>query len=82
MPLAKPTTNGRPWSLFPSGTYTVHHFDQPLHLPAAVDNLFCGGHIAFADLVVGDTVDVFGADDAADTACIAAHVIQKYVATP
>ncbi len=28
--LAKPTTNGRPWSLFPSGTYTVYHFDQPL----------------------------------------------------
>lgn len=28
--LAKPTTNGRPWSLFPAGTYTVYHFDQPM----------------------------------------------------
>jgi hypothetical protein len=28
--LAKPTTNGRPWSLFPPGTFTVYHFDQPL----------------------------------------------------
>ncbi|MBE0696128.1 MAG: LysM peptidoglycan-binding domain-containing protein, partial [Anaerolineaceae bacterium] len=23
-------TNGRPWSLFPPGTYSVYHFDQPL----------------------------------------------------
>jgi len=29
--LAKPTTNGRPWSLFPSGVYRVYHFDQPLN---------------------------------------------------
>lgn len=28
--LAKPFTNGRPWSLFPPGTYTVHHFSQPI----------------------------------------------------
>lgn len=28
--LAKPTTNGRPWSLFPPGTYQVYHFDAPL----------------------------------------------------
>jgi hypothetical protein len=28
--LAKPTTNGRPWSIFPAGTFKVYHFDQPL----------------------------------------------------
>jgi len=28
--LAKPTTNGRPWSLFPPGSYTVYHFAQPI----------------------------------------------------
>lgn len=28
--LAKPLTNGRPWSIFPPGTYTVHHFREPL----------------------------------------------------
>jgi hypothetical protein len=28
--LAKPTTNGRPWSIFPPGAYQVHHFDEPL----------------------------------------------------
>ncbi len=28
--LAKPTSNGRPWSLFPPGTYRVYHFDSPL----------------------------------------------------
>jgi hypothetical protein len=28
--LAKPSTNGRPWSLFPPGTYRVYHFDEPL----------------------------------------------------
>jgi hypothetical protein len=28
--LAKPTTNGRPWSLFPPGTFTVYHYEQPL----------------------------------------------------
>lgn len=28
--LARPLSNGRPWSLFPPGTYTVHHFRQPL----------------------------------------------------
>ncbi len=28
--LAKPTTNGRPWSLFPPDTYRVYHFDKPL----------------------------------------------------
>ena len=38
--------------------------------------------IAFADLAVGDTVDVFGADDAAETACVLADTIQKYVNAP
>lgn len=28
--LAKPLTNGRPWSLFPPGTHIVHHFSQPI----------------------------------------------------
>jgi hypothetical protein len=28
--LAKPTTNGRPYSLFPPGTVRVYHFDQPI----------------------------------------------------
>jgi hypothetical protein len=28
--LAKPTTNGRPWSLFPPDTYQVVHISQPL----------------------------------------------------
>jgi len=28
--LAKPSTNGRPWSLFPPGTYRVYHFDEAL----------------------------------------------------
>jgi hypothetical protein len=28
--LAKPTTNGRPWSLFQPGTFSVYHFDQPI----------------------------------------------------
>lgn len=28
--LADPPVNGRPWSLFPPGTYTVHHFGQPI----------------------------------------------------
>jgi hypothetical protein len=38
--------------------------------------------IAFADLAIGDTVDVFGADDASETACVLADVIQKYVIAP
>lgn len=29
--LAKPTTNGRPWSVFPPGSLTVYHFDQPIY---------------------------------------------------
>lgn len=28
--LAKPTTNGRPWNLFPAGTYRVYHFGTAL----------------------------------------------------
>lgn len=28
--LAKPTTNGRPWLLFPPGSLTVYHFGQPI----------------------------------------------------
>jgi hypothetical protein len=28
--LAKPSTNGRPWSLFPPGTYQVYRFKEPL----------------------------------------------------
>jgi|APIni6443716594_1056825.scaffolds.fasta_scaffold34271_2 hypothetical protein len=38
--------------------------------------------IAFADLAIGETVDVFGADDAAETACVMADTIQKYVGAP
>jgi hypothetical protein len=37
--------------------------------------------ITFADLVAGNTVDVFGADDVIETACVLANTIQKY-ATP
>lgn len=38
--------------------------------------------ITFADLVAGDTVDVFGGDDAAETACVLADTVQKYVNAP
>jgi hypothetical protein len=34
--------------------------------------------IAFTDLVAGNTVDVFGADDVMETACVLADTIQKY----
>jgi hypothetical protein len=37
--------------------------------------------ITFADLAAGNTVDVFGADDVMETACVLADTIQKY-ATP
>jgi hypothetical protein len=35
--------------------------------------------ITFADLAAGNTVDVFGADDVIDTACVLADTIQKYM---
>jgi len=35
--------------------------------------------ITFADLIVGDTVDVFGAIDAGETNCVLADTVQKYV---
>lgn len=38
--------------------------------------------IAFTDLAVGDQVDVFGADDAAETACVLATTVQEYVTAP
>jgi hypothetical protein len=38
--------------------------------------------IAFADLAVGDTVDVYGSDDVADIACVLADTIQKFVTAP
>ena len=38
--------------------------------------------ITFADLVVGDTVDVFGAIDAGETACVLADTVQKYFTAP
>jgi len=38
--------------------------------------------ITFADLVVGDTVDVFGAIDAGETACVLADTVQKYLTAP
>jgi hypothetical protein len=34
--------------------------------------------IAFTDLAAGNTVDVFGADDVMETACVLADTIQKY----
>jgi hypothetical protein len=34
--------------------------------------------IAFTDLVAGNTVDIYGADDAMETACVLADTIQKY----
>jgi hypothetical protein len=34
---------------------------------------------AFADLLVGDSVDVYGSDDAVKTGCVLASVIQRYV---
>jgi len=37
--------------------------------------------IAFADLAVGDDVDVFGSDDA-EAGCVLADTIQKYVTAP
>jgi hypothetical protein len=38
--------------------------------------------IAFADLAVGDQVDVYGSDDPVDTACVMADTIQKFVTAP
>jgi len=35
-----------------------------------------------ADLAVGDDVDVYGADDATESACVLADTIQKYVTAP
>jgi hypothetical protein len=34
--------------------------------------------IAFTDLAAGNTVDIYGADDAMETACVLADTIQKY----
>jgi hypothetical protein len=36
--------------------------------------------IAFGDLGAGDTVDVYGADDSAEPACVLADTVQMYVA--
>jgi len=38
--------------------------------------------ITFNDLVAGDTVDVFGADDTTEPACALADTVQKYVTAP
>lgn len=38
--------------------------------------------IAFADLVVGDKVDVFGSDDTLAPECVLADTVQKYVTAP
>ena len=38
--------------------------------------------ITFTDLVAGDTVDVFGIDDASEPACVLADTVQKYVTAP
>jgi hypothetical protein len=38
--------------------------------------------ITFSDLVADDTVDVFGADDAMEPACVLADTVQKYVTAP
>jgi hypothetical protein len=38
--------------------------------------------ILFADLAVGNKVDVFGADDATEAACVLADTVQKYVTAP
>ena len=38
--------------------------------------------ITFTDLVAGDTVDVFGADDTMEPACVLADTVQKYVTAP
>jgi len=38
--------------------------------------------IAFADLAVGNDVDVYGSNDSVDTTCVLADTIQKYVAAP
>jgi hypothetical protein len=38
--------------------------------------------ITFADLVAGDTVDVFGADDTTEPACVLADTVQKYPTAP
>lgn len=38
--------------------------------------------IAFADLAVGDKVDVYGNDDPVETACVLADTIQKFVTAP
>jgi len=38
--------------------------------------------IAFADLAVGNDVDVYGSDDTVDTTCVLADTIQKYVTAP
>ena len=38
--------------------------------------------IGFGDLHIGDDVDVYGSDDAVESACILADTIQKYVTAP
>ena len=38
--------------------------------------------IAFADLAVGNKVDVYGSADAAQSGCVLADTIQKYVTAP
>ncbi len=38
--------------------------------------------ITFADLAVGNSVDVYGSDDAVSPECILADAVQKYVVAP
>ena len=38
--------------------------------------------ITFTDLIAGDTVDVFGVDDAMEPACVLADTVQKHATAP
>ena len=38
--------------------------------------------IGFVDLAVGDVVDIYGASDVTDSACVLADTVQQYLTVP
>ncbi len=62
--LPKPNVNGRPWSLFPPDTYTLHHFNEPA-------GTFDFGRFPLA---AGDVLYLYGKGDGFDHVVLVTEV--------